>query len=70
MKKCISFHTFSLERCLKVLKSSDHGKKHRTGKPAGTAKAQFPPTDSGAQSRRSTMTAAFEPTQQTPAEQA
>jgi hypothetical protein len=30
-KNCISFHPFSLEKRLKVLKSSCHGKKHRTG---------------------------------------
>ncbi|HEY1158941.1 MAG TPA: hypothetical protein VGE95_21975, partial [Arthrobacter sp.] len=31
VKKCISFQTFCLERGLKVLKSSCHGKKHRAG---------------------------------------
>jgi hypothetical protein len=30
-KNCISFHPLYLERRLKVLKSSCHGKKHRTG---------------------------------------
>src|SRR6478752_6013771 len=70
VKKCISFHSSYLERGLKVLKSSSHGKKHRTGKPVGTSTTRFPPTPSGAQSRRSTMTAAFEPTSQTPEQQA
>jgi hypothetical protein len=31
VKKRISFQSFYLESRLKVLKSGDHGKKHRTG---------------------------------------
>jgi hypothetical protein len=42
VKKCISFHGFSLERRWKVLKSSGHGKKHRTGEAGGNLKDAVP----------------------------
>jgi hypothetical protein len=42
VKKCVSFHGFSLERALKVLKSSDHGKKHRTGEAGGNLNGAVP----------------------------
>jgi hypothetical protein len=42
VKKCVSFHTFSLERGLKVLKSSGYGKKHRTGEAGGNLNDAVP----------------------------
>ena len=41
-KKCVSFHSFCLERGLKVLKSSGYGKKHRTGKAGGNLNDAVP----------------------------
>jgi hypothetical protein len=41
-KNCISFHPFYLERGLKVLKSSSHGKKQRTGKAGGNLNGAVP----------------------------
>jgi hypothetical protein len=41
-KNCISFQSFSLQTLLKVLKSSDHGKKHRTGEAGRNRKGAVP----------------------------
>jgi hypothetical protein len=42
VKNYISFHPFSLERGLEVLKSSGYGKKHRTGKAGGNRNGAVP----------------------------